>query len=332
MAIDKFSMFRIISFSLAAGDVVQTIPDTYRLYRKQWVNGNLSAVCFFYACTRYISIISLVSNGIGFFGTNFTPESCKRFYMLPNITAMLASMSVQMLVFIRTLAISGRSKRCFYGLGLLWLICLPFQVFGIVYHRNPFLNNGSCKGRVPVGDTDWNVVYYSAHMAFDLFACITATTYIILISRVQGTFNTSRFLMRVLRNGILYTAVVFLANLWVVLEFTGVFVSGAASTLPLAVMMIAAQHLILSTQRLRIEEVTSLDDIRDSRYNTPNRDERDTGPARFYSSERDEETQPDVYVLSKQKSTQRSSTFDPEDKSGTFDPDSNGSHTLRSKP
>ncbi|KAK7054245.1 putative transmembrane protein [Favolaschia claudopus] len=291
MAIDKFSMFRIISFSLAGGDVVQTIPDTYRLYRKQWVNGNLSAVCFFYA----------------------------------------------------------------------------FQVFGIVYHRNPFLNNGSyvvlraayeyidrkqhrCKGRVPVGDTDWNVVYYSAHMAFDLFACITATTYIILVSRVQGTFNTSRFLMRVLRNGILYTAVVFLANLWVVLEFTGVFVSGAASTLPLAVMMIgkqtssirgwkfktdplppAAQHLILSTQRLRVEEVTSLDDIRDSRYNTPNRDERDTGPARFYSSERDEETQPDVYVLSKQRSTQRSSTFDPEDKSGTFDPDSNGSHTLRSQ-
>ncbi|KAJ7904754.1 hypothetical protein B0H14DRAFT_2664240 [Mycena olivaceomarginata] len=155
MAVDKFSLFRIISFSLAGGDVLQTMPDTYRLYRKQWVNGSVSAVCFFYACARYLSIISLVSNGIGFFGTHFTPASCRRFYMLPNITAMLAGMAVQVLVFIRTFAISGRSKRCFYGLGSVLLLCFPVQVFGITYHRDPFLSKspfqltiGRCKGRV----------------------------------------------------------------------------------------------------------------------------------------------------------------------------------------
>lgn len=27
------------------------------------------------------SVISLISNGIGFFGTQFTPASCRRFYM-----------------------------------------------------------------------------------------------------------------------------------------------------------------------------------------------------------------------------------------------------------
>jgi hypothetical protein len=42
----------------------------------------------------------------------------------------------------------------------------------------------------------------------------------------------------VLRNGLLYTLVVFLVNFWVVMEFAGVFSSGASSALPLAIVMI----------------------------------------------------------------------------------------------
>ncbi|KAJ7930005.1 hypothetical protein B0H13DRAFT_910846 [Mycena leptocephala] len=104
--------------------------------------------------------------------------------MLPNITAMLAGMAVQVLVFIRTFAISGRSKLVFFGLGGLLLLCFPVQVFGITYHRDPYLSKGSCKGKVlRQGEPDWNIVYYSAHMVFDLSACVTATTYLILISR-----------------------------------------------------------------------------------------------------------------------------------------------------
>ncbi|KAJ6515656.1 hypothetical protein C8R45DRAFT_215108 [Mycena sanguinolenta] len=326
MTVDKFSLFRIISFSLAGGDVIQTMPDTYRLYRKQWLAGNLSPVCFFYACTRYLSIISLVSNGIGFFGTNFTPASCQRFYMLPNVTAMLAGMSVQVLVFIRTLAISGRSRRCFYGLGSAMLLLFPLQIFGITYHRDPFLSMGSCKGKVlHAGEPDWNIVYYSAHMAFDLLACATATTYVILISRVQGTFNTSKFMLRVLTNGLLYTFVVFAVNFWVVLEFAGVFSTGAASTLPLAVVMIAAQHLILSTQRLARVELPS-DELRPTPL-TPSTDTNNSGPLRFWSdqlTQQDVELQPEVLMLSRD----RKNSYDPkqrsnsefEDASTTFDP------------
>ncbi|KAJ7129439.1 hypothetical protein C8R44DRAFT_78194 [Mycena epipterygia] len=164
MTIDKYSLFRIISFSLAGGDVLQTCPATLRLYKKQWVNGNLSPVCIFYALARYMSIISLVSNGIGFFGTNFTPASCKRFYMLPNVTAMLAGMAVQVLVFIRTYAISGRSKYVWFGLGSVMLLCFPVQVFGIVYHRDPALLQGSCKGKVlHPHEPDWNILLQRSH-------------------------------------------------------------------------------------------------------------------------------------------------------------------------
>ncbi|KAJ6539567.1 hypothetical protein B0H19DRAFT_364960 [Mycena capillaripes] len=263
-------------------------------------------VCFFYAMARYMSIISLISNGIGFFGTHFTTKSCQRFYMLPNITAMLAGMAVQVLIFIRTFAISGRSRHVFLGLGLLMLLCFPVEVFGITYHRDPYLSLGSCKGKVlRPGEPDWNIVYYSAQMFFDLVACVTATTYLIWVSRVQGTFNTSRFLLRVLRNGLLYCTCVLLVNLWVVLEFAGVFSSGAASTLPLAVVMIAAQHLILSTQRLNLDQPSSLEELRRTHFSRSTNG-RGSGPARFLSgqnTQQDAEIQPDVFVLAGDRKT-----------------------------
>ncbi|KAJ7868309.1 hypothetical protein B0H13DRAFT_2558844 [Mycena leptocephala] len=263
----RLSLFRIISFTLAGGDVFQTIPGTYALYKKQWVNRRLNPMCFFYAMARYMTIISLVSNGIGFYGTHFTPATCQSFYMLPNVTAMLAGMAVQILVFIRTYAISGRSKFVWYGLGSFLLLGFPVQIFGITYHRDPLIQNGGCviyllsrcsyqiprrcKGRVlHPNEPDWNIVYYGAHMTYDFVAASTATFFLVYSSRITGVFNLSNFVRRVLAQGLLYFIVVFLVNLWVVLEFLGVLQTGAASTLPLAIVLIAIQHLILSTQHL----------------------------------------------------------------------------------
>ncbi|KAF7332242.1 putative Transmembrane protein [Mycena kentingensis (nom. inval.)] len=264
--IDRFSLFRVISLTIAAFDFVQTIPGTLRLYRKNWHNRAISPVCFFYAMARYMSVISLTANCWGYFSPHFTVKSCKPFYMLPNVTCMLAGMAVQGLIFIRTYAISGRSKYALWGLSALLFVCLPLQVFGIFYHRDPLVQNGGCKGRVQTNhpnEPDWNIVYYSAHMVFDASACAISTFYIVYISRVNGQFRASRFLTKILRNGLLYTFAVVLVNLWVVLEFAGVFVSGAASALPIAVVMIAAAHLILSTQNLHSANYnTSEDDSR----------------------------------------------------------------------
>ncbi|CAK5262839.1 unnamed protein product [Mycena citricolor] len=262
-SIDKATLFRIVSFTLAGADVLQTMPATYRLYRKQWDNKSLSPVCFFYAMSRYMSIISLISNGIGALSTNFTLESCRRFYMLPNITALLAGIAVQALLFIRTYAISGRSKYVMFGLSALLMVCIPLEVFGIVYHRDMQLKGGACKGKVfHKGDPDWNVVFYSTQMGYDLIVCAVGTYFLWSSALVNGQFNASRFVRRVLRNGLLYTITVFLVNLWVVLEFSRVFVTGAASTLPLTVVMIAAQHLILSIQSPRGTDDSVTDRLR----------------------------------------------------------------------
>ncbi|KAJ7471899.1 hypothetical protein FB451DRAFT_1559106 [Mycena latifolia] len=274
MSLDRSTVFRIISLSIAGGDVLQTIPGTYAMYKRQWDRRRLSAVCFFYAMARYMSVFSLVANGFNAFYKGYTPTTCKRIYMFPNVTALLAGMAVQVLVYIRTYAISGRSKYVRFGLGSILLLGFPVQIFGIVYHVCCFATRyvltvysyiayvfyseihllkteRACKGKVlHPGEPDWNIVYYSAHMVFDVIACATATYYLVYSSRVLGVLHFSKLLRHVLRDGLLYFLVVFLVNLWVVLEFAHVFVSGAASSLPLAVVLIAVQHLTLSTQRM----------------------------------------------------------------------------------
>ncbi|KAF7329898.1 putative Transmembrane protein [Mycena kentingensis (nom. inval.)] len=312
MVDSKASIFRVISFTLAGGDVLQTIPDTLELYRRQWRNRTLTPVCFFYAMARYLTIISLVSNGYGFYGTHYTLETCKPWYMLPNITAMLAGMAVQCLVFIRTYAISGRSNYVKWGLGAFLVAGFPVQAFGIVYHRDARSRNGDCKGvNLHAGEMDWNIVYYSAHIAYDIAACLVGTWFLCYSSYLHGQFTMSKFVGKVLRNGLLYTFVVAFANLWVVLEFERVLNTGVGSTLPLAVVLIAAQHLILSTQRPNPDQPsTGTDDYGRSHPNSPRsrshfplpRSPRSGGFPPTFSSPRtrsgsDVEMQPGVFVV-----------------------------------
>ncbi|KAJ7172995.1 hypothetical protein C8R43DRAFT_944043 [Mycena crocata] len=135
---------------------------------------------------------------------------------------------------------------------------------------------------------DWNIVqvptffeirYYSAHMVFDLIACATATYFIVYSSRIQGVIHFSKLFRSILRDGLLYFIVVFLVNFWVVLEFANVFKSGAASSLPLAVVLIAVQHLVLNTQRLISPARPSVDD----RFNG---ELVSQGPPQFYENSR----------------------------------------------
>ncbi|KAJ7883789.1 hypothetical protein B0H13DRAFT_2046272 [Mycena leptocephala] len=232
----RLSIVRIISFTLAGGDVFQTIPRTYAFYKKQWDNRKLSPACFFYAVARYMTIISLISNGIdynalGFYGKHFTLATCKPFYMLPNITGILHRTNE------RTYAISGHSKYVWYGLGSVLLLGFPVQVFGITYHRDVRRASDGidiCKGRV-------NHVNEVRRIS-GVFCSVLIFEFVFHLS------NMPTFFQRVLTQGLVYFIVVFLVNLWVVLEFVGLIHTGAASTLSLAIVLIAIQHLILGTQ------------------------------------------------------------------------------------
>ncbi|KAJ7764828.1 hypothetical protein B0H16DRAFT_429823 [Mycena metata] len=282
------AIFRIISLSLAGGDVVQTIPRTVRFYRAQWAKGRLTTICFFYAMARYMSILSLIANAWthGAFPQSASFELCKRVYMTPVVACLLAAIAVQVLVYLRTLAISGRSRYVQFGLGSIILLGFPVQIFGIVYHRAPYFTKGSCRGAVfQAGEPNWVIIFYGANMTFDFIACATATFYIVVLSRFHQSGHLSTFFRHILRDGLLYFVAVFLVNLWLVLEFTHVFTTGVDPVISLAVGLIAVQHLILSTHNN-----TSVDRNGDSFRTSVSQ-----GPLRFYTS--DVGVQSDVFTF-----------------------------------
>ncbi|KAJ7764822.1 hypothetical protein B0H16DRAFT_429626 [Mycena metata] len=219
----------------------------------------------------------------GAFPQSATFEVCKRIYKISSVTTLLAAIAVQILVYLRTVAISGRSRYVQLGLGLIMLLGFPLQIFGIVYHRAPYFAKGFCTGSAShPGEPNWVIVFYSANMVFDFIACATATYYIVVSSRFHQSIRLSTFFRHILRDGLLYFVVVFLVNLWVMLEFASVFNTGADAMLSLAVVLIAVQHLVLSTHH-----ITSVDRNEDSFRTSVSQ-----GPPRFYTS--DVELQSDV--------------------------------------
>ncbi|KAJ7275718.1 hypothetical protein C8J57DRAFT_1466450 [Mycena rebaudengoi] len=72
---------------------------------------------------------------------------------------------------------------------------------------------------------------------------------------------------------------------WVGLELAKVFKSGAASTLPLAVVLIAIQHLILSTQNLDLPDDASSTDYSSHPLSIPGLSDRKGRVQRSYASD-----------------------------------------------
>ncbi|KAG9080282.1 hypothetical protein FS749_008066 [Ceratobasidium sp. UAMH 11750] len=244
------SNLRVATFSIAAFDYLQTIPGEIKLYRRQYAQGKVSIVCMLFIAVRYISIVSLVVNGIGFYSTSFDMESCQKFRLIPPITKMLAGLASQGLIFMRTWAISRKSRLVLIVLSALCLVSLPMLIVGNVYKRAPFVKNGSCIAKQINGTFNSAPLYYGAMSGFDLVACGIATYY--LIDRSAGSVM-SRFTKKVLQHGMMYAFGTTLVNIIVLLGVSHVkYVEKLGAFLSVAVTMIMAQHLVLATQSIRV--------------------------------------------------------------------------------
>ncbi|KAG8691506.1 hypothetical protein FRC11_002402 [Ceratobasidium sp. 423] len=240
------SNLRVATFSIALFDVVQTIPGEIQLYRKQIKNGRMSLVCFLFIVVRYVSIVSLVLNGVGFYGSMFTMESCVKFRLAPPVTKMIAGIACQCIIFLRTWAISRKSRPVLITLGVLFVSCLPFLIVGNVYARGPYVQSGSCIAKQARGTFNSAPMYYGAMAGFDLVACGIATYYLMDLNTQT---SMSGFTRKVLKHGLIYAFGTTLTNVIVLMAVCHVkYVEKLGAFLSVAITMIMAQHLVLSTQ------------------------------------------------------------------------------------
>ncbi|KAF8754565.1 hypothetical protein RHS01_06022 [Rhizoctonia solani] len=242
------SNLRVATFSIAAFDFIQTIPGEIKFYRRQVAQGRMSLVCFLFIVVRYVSVVSLILNGIGFYATSFDIESVVQ--PIPFGCAPVRRVCISRSYILRTWAISRKSRVVLIILSALCIITLPMMVIGNVYKREPHVKNGSCIAKQNAGTFNSAPMYYGAMAGFDIIACGIATYYLI---DLNANAVMSKFTKKVMQHGMFYAFGTTLCNIIVLLGTSHVkYVEKLGAFLSVAVTMIMAQRLVLATQSIKV--------------------------------------------------------------------------------
>ncbi|KAH9925700.1 hypothetical protein B0H21DRAFT_141474 [Amylocystis lapponica] len=250
---DNLSAYlRIASLAVAGYDWLCTIPVEFEIYGEQVSFFHMGRACVLFALIRYFSIVTLLSNNIGFFATNMPAAACARFIFFAPVMKCAQMAVAHIILFVRTWAISGRVKWVFWILLLLLVSCVTLELWSSIYKRIPTQSpSGNCaSGNAPGYKVSF--VFYVAAMVFDTACLVIATMYLWMQSFTRGGMHG---LARVLFNeGLLYFVVLHAANMlnlivwlraWTVQE------QSAASSLGYSLTWIMAQRILIQLHQLR---------------------------------------------------------------------------------
>ncbi|KAG8742214.1 hypothetical protein FRC10_001793 [Ceratobasidium sp. 414] len=289
---------RVAAMTLAAYDWFITLKPEIRLYQRQ----SLSKGVVLFAAIRYVSIAAIVTSNVGFFGTGFTAAACHHYHLVAPLLKMFATLISQLIISIRTYAISRKSQWVLWTLtGLFCLSCVP-EGLGNVWQRKAVQNStvrlhhvlphlrdsdapvspvkvswdifsftlaflrtftDSCtSGNLPEHKIAW--VHYLAAVVFDTVAMGIATFY--LYSPTKTTITGLAKVM--LEEGLLYFIFLTVANVVNLCMFltADIATQSCAAVFGQAVTMIMSQRIILNLQEWTSEPSQGLSNS----HSTPN--------------------------------------------------------------
>ncbi|EIM85578.1 uncharacterized protein STEHIDRAFT_59192 [Stereum hirsutum FP-91666 SS1] len=143
---DATKYFRIVALSFFVYDWIVTLPAEIRLYRKQRCWYKPSTACILLIMTRYIGLAAICLNLFGFFGHNFTQESCERYYHVMPIVQCVASWASHIIFVVRTSAIWNKERLPTVSLSLLAFIVSAVEIFAQLFAFRKFKagSSGNC--------------------------------------------------------------------------------------------------------------------------------------------------------------------------------------------
>ncbi|KAF8597833.1 hypothetical protein BDV93DRAFT_357534 [Ceratobasidium sp. AG-I] len=239
---------RVAAMSLAAYDWLITVRPEIRLYQR---HKTFSKAVILFVLIRYVSIAAIISSNVGFFGTGFTAKTCHHYHLVAPLLKMFATLISQVIISIRTYAISRKAKWVLYTLsGLFVLSCVP-EVLGNAWQRKAVQNStfNCTSGNLPQHKVAW--VHYLAAVVFDTIAMGIATFYL-----YSPTKTTITGLARVmLEEGLMYFIFLTIANVVNLAMFLMADISAqsSAAVFGQAVTMIMSQRIILNLQEWTTE-------------------------------------------------------------------------------
>ncbi|KAI0777237.1 hypothetical protein BD413DRAFT_609635 [Trametes elegans] len=195
------SFIRVVALSIAFYDYLLTLPAEWRFYRSQR-SWRLSLGCILFIAIRYSSIAVLTLSNVGYFGNFFTPAACSRYFIAAPIFKVLQAMISQLILGIRTINISRRSRSVTWIITTVFLLCTTAQWILNLWNRVPVQGrrNNCTAGNKPPVLTVW--LYYLLAMAFDILTLSISSVYLISFNPNSGKMAHLRRIM--LTDGLVY--------------------------------------------------------------------------------------------------------------------------------
>ncbi|KAJ7589940.1 hypothetical protein C8J56DRAFT_1048104 [Mycena floridula] len=268
---------RVGAYAIALFDYLQSLPAEYRLYKKQQGPLKLSVACILFILVRYLGLISIILGNTGFFYHGFSAASCQRFFWLTPIFKLLLYMTSQVILAIRTYAVSRKSPMVLRMLIVLFVVTAVPELISTFWKRVPFSNNvrdipslaDACTSGNPPGIKIASL-YYVGGLVFDVVTMAVTSIYLWKFSSSSRT-SLSHIAKMMLQDGIVYFIALTAMNVVNLIFFqsSNPVLQPSASTLGFAATMIFSSRFILNLSE-HIRDSTSESHSLSRPHNTTN--------------------------------------------------------------
>ncbi|KAJ7258109.1 hypothetical protein B0H12DRAFT_1232418 [Mycena haematopus] len=193
---------RVAGYAIAFFDFLSTIPAEYRLYTRQKGIFKPSVPCILFILVRYLGLAAIIVGNTGFFYHGFTPASCKKFYWAPPLFKLFLYLVSQVILALRTYAVSRQATWVRVTLALLFVITMAPELVSIFYKRISISINGNCTSGNPAGIKIASL-FYAGALAFDVVTMGITSLYLWKFSNANRSSLTQLTRM-MLKDGIIY--------------------------------------------------------------------------------------------------------------------------------
>ncbi|PBK90945.1 hypothetical protein ARMGADRAFT_933342, partial [Armillaria gallica] len=228
---------------------VRTIPAEYKFWKDRGPQIRPNLVLF--VLIRYISMAMVVVSNIGYFSLSFTPESCRRYYMIAVVLKVLQASVCQFVLALRTYSISRRSERVKIFLIISTLIITILEWFTNLYGRVMIQRNGnvcSCtSGNDPTKLVNWT--FYIWAMAYDIVT-LGLSTYYLIKAGGAGVSSMTGLVKAMIMDGLGYIVILTITNTLnlVLYRASQLDAQAAAASLGFAFTWIMTQNILIKTR------------------------------------------------------------------------------------
>ncbi|EMD41124.1 hypothetical protein CERSUDRAFT_111696 [Gelatoporia subvermispora B] len=243
--------FRVASLSVAAYDWLWTLPTEWEIYREQESVFRLGRGCILFILIRYSSVCALTASNIGFFAHGFSPLACAKYRYFPPSMKIFQSTIAQLILLVRTWAISRHSTWVLVTLSSLFVVAIALESWANMYMlvavQNAWKNctSGNHHGQ------EYAWIHYLMCMVFDGACLGIASGYLWVQSMdTTGVRGLARLL---LREGVVYWIVLTTVNVANLLTYHTADLSAQASAASIGytLVWIMAQRILIQLHNLR---------------------------------------------------------------------------------